>query len=205
MASIEDLKRQALQGDEESQYLLGMEYMGRGDYVNAVEWLEKIVAKLAHSRYGKAVSNLAQIHEVGGHPRYSRDQSRDEAIRLFKIIADNPVSVISRLHLGLLYCEGEGAKHNPVEGKRLIERSVQEIIDEMKNDEYLKQVECYRIGIAYFLGLTNAGNSVSNDDLRKAMDYLGKTVDRCDDRYESDRDLKHKAFKAYKEAQGRLL
>jgi len=67
MPTIEELKRRAMQGDEESQYQLAFEYWDQGDYPNVVACFEKIVANPRHSRYGKSVSSLAQIHEGGLH------------------------------------------------------------------------------------------------------------------------------------------
>ena len=103
-----------------------------------------------------------------------------------------------------MYCEGEGAKHKPVEGKRLIERSIQELIDDSGNDDYFKQIECYRIGIVYFLGSTNADKRPTKADLQKAMEYLSKCAARCDDSYQSDRELASQANKAYDEAKRQL-
>ena len=187
MTRIDDLKRLALQGDEESQYQLAVEYLGIGDTPHAIEWLEKISLVSSHSRYGKSISYLAQFHEDGVYPGFSEEQNRAEAVRLFMMIVGDPNSVISRLHLGLLYCEGIGVKHNPSEGKRLIEESIHQLINEDNNDSYLSAYECSRIGSVYCDGLINIDKNPSISDLEEAKKYFEKAINRWKDKYDSER------------------
>lgn len=173
--SIEELMVAVSRGERGAYYWLAMAYWGRGDYANAVEWFEKTMNDAGNEWAGKATSYLAMAHEGGYHPQ----ASMDEAIRLFESLSSNPNSVISRLHLGLLYCEGQSGNCGHDVGKRLVEDAVASIVATDGNDGYLSQIECFRIGGMYF----------NEDNAAKATEYLQKAIDRCDAAYPDDQTL----------------
>jgi len=184
--NIEELKRLAVeQEDAEAQYWLGMTYIERfykvgniENIVNGVEWLEKVAETKGHTWEKESKINLAQYHECGIHPR----ADISEAIRLYRSIIDsNPNIILAKLYLGLLYCEGK-PEHKPEEGMTLIENAIDKLIKEDGDDTYLSQYQCYRIGNAYLTG----------KELKKAKEYFEKSIDRCDDNYQSDRNLKER-------------
>ena len=163
-----ELQRLTNQGDNEAEYYLAMSYLNDGDYGSVINGLKKIIANNSHPRRIKATGFLAQLYAANGSPF----MDKKEAKRLLESIKDEPNAVISRLNLGFLYCEESRID----EGLNLIEKAVKLIISTDGNDDYLKQVECYKIGVAY----------EGAQCFEASTKYYKKAIDRGDQRYESD-------------------
>ena len=183
--TLEELMRLVNQGDIEAEYEVAMRYYANADWQNANNWLNKVIANENHPRRVASISYLAQLYDANGSP-YA---NKKEAIRLFESIMDVPTAVIARLNLGFLYCE----ENRINEGLVLIEGAVKQLIQEDGNDEYLKQIECYKIGVAY--------EGAQCFDL--AIDYYRKAIARCDRQYESDRMLIEKAQEGIADCESR--
>ena len=168
-----ELQGLASQGDCESYYWLGMDYWGRGDYGNAVIWLEKTMNNPGNEWAAKAKNNLALAHEGGYHP----NADKDEAIRLY---GELDGYAMPKLHLGFLYYEGTPRNHDPARGKQLIETAVGQLKKQNNgSDEYLSQIECFKIGGMYYQERMPAN----------AIEYFEKAIKRSDSNYASDRKL----------------
>jgi tetratricopeptide (TPR) repeat protein len=165
--SQSELEQAANRGEGEAEYELAYRYMSRGDSQNAFYWYRRIADNPSHPRHRYGVTCSAEILVAFGNKK--------EAIRLLETITDNPNAIVARLALGLLYCE-EGKIED---GINLIEYSVGKIIETDGNDNYLKQIECYKIGIAY----------EGAQHFSKSTSYYKKAIERCDTSYESDRQL----------------
>ena len=176
--SMAEVKRLAKQNDPEAEYELAWRYYTSSDWQNAVNWFKKITLIDNHPNRVKSVSMLASIYAANGSP-YS---DKNEAVRLYESIKNVPTAIIAKLNLGFLYCEMNRIN----DGLDLIEGSVKMLIDEDGNDGYLKQIECYKIGVAY--------EGAQCFELSKA--YYKKAIERCDRNYESDRNLIQKATDA---------
>jgi len=196
----EVLKQRALQGDPEAEYELAFYYYQRGDYPNTVRWFGKIIANQSHPYYREAVCNLAEIYEYVKCPGISEEESIDRAVRMYSSMN----SFFAKFHLSLIYCEDKYGKYNPVEVKKMLETGIKKLISDDGNDEYLKQIECFRIGIIYYKGKINVNKRATDEELQKSMEYLNKTIARCDDRYQYDRGLKEKAVQTLDCAKNRL-
>ena len=183
--TLDELLRLVDQGDIEAEYQVAMRYCANADWQSANNWLNKVIANKNHPRRVASISYLAQLYAANGSP-YT---NKKEAIRLFESIMDVPTAVIARLNLGFLYCE-ENRVH---EGLNLIEGAVKQLIQEDGNDEYLKQIECYKIGVAY--------EGAQCFDL--AIDYYRKAIARSDRQYESDRMLIEKAQEGIADCESR--
>ena len=173
-----ELEKLAVQGDNEAEYQLAMRhyetalrYYKDSDVQNAINRLNRIISNDNHPRRVSAIRFLAQMYAANGTP-YT---NKSEAIRLFEIIKNVPTAVLARLGLGLLYSE----KGRIDEGLALIESAVNQLISEDGNDDYLKQIECYKIGVAY----------EGAQCFSLAVKYYNKAINRCDTSYESDRAL----------------
>jgi len=173
--SMEQVTKMASQGDHEAQYEVAYRCMSSGDYQNAINCFKKIVDDPNHPRNINAINFLAEIYAANGSP-YT---NKKEAIRLYESIMNMPRSIIGRLNLGLLYCE-EGRIH---EGLPLFEGSINKIIEMDGNDNYLSQILCYKIAVAY----------EGAQHFTKSTNYYNKAIDRSDTSYESDRQLVSKA------------
>jgi hypothetical protein len=181
------LRTLANQGDKEAEYQLAMELTSDGEtFIQGIEMLELIADAPWHPRTGKAKSTLATFHESDIHPR----ADINKAISLFEKVAQSPTGVMSRLFLGLLYCEGR-PEHKPDEGKKLFEGAVQELINEDGDDSYLQAHECLRIAKVYLQGGTSTNKT---PDVQKATEYLNKTVARCRDADAIDDSTKEEAL-----------
>ena len=185
--SLEELLKHT--HDHAAWYWIGMAYWERYDFSNAAVWLGKTMSDPDNEWTGKAKLNLGLAHEGG----YLPNSSKDEALRLFEEILEKaPNSAITALHAGLLYHEGTKTKHNPTEGKRLVELAIDRLIKDDGNDSYFSQIECYKIGVMYEVERIPA----------KAIEYYKKAIDRCDTNYPSDRNLIEKAKEAIRELGG---
>lgn len=163
--------------DPKTQIQLGAEYLKNGNILKAVECFKK-VASYRNLYTGEAKSNLAQIYETGIFP----DINIEETITLFKeVIKINEDlktesnSVMSRLHLGILYCEGR-PHHQPNEGKKLIEEALFQIYNENGNYDYLHLNECYRIGMVYCSGIVNVNKIPTSEDIEKGDKFLRRVI-----------------------------
>lgn len=170
--SLEELQRLVPQ-DHEAYYWIGMAYWERGDFSNSVVWLEKTMNDPGNEWAAKAANNLAGAHEAGYHPR----ADKDEAIRIYETLAGY---AMPKLHLGFLYYEGTSRSHDPAKGKRLIEEAVEQLKRQNNgSDDYLSQIECFRIGGMYYQEKSPA----------KAIEYFENAIKRADSNYPSDRKL----------------
>jgi len=165
--SQSELERAASRGEDEAEYELAYRYMSQGDYQNAFLWYKKIADNPRHPRHRYGVTCSAEILEANG--------DNLEAIRLLETIAGNPDAIVARLALGLLY-----SKVGKIEdGIKLIDYAIGKIIELQGNDDYLKQIECYKIGVAY----------EGAQHFAKSTEYYKKAIERSDTNYESDRRL----------------
>ena len=154
-------------------YWIGMAYMGRGDYSNAAEWLEKTKNDSGdHGWQGKATLNLGIINRSFLNP-----PNKQKALALFNSI---PSFALAKLHAGAMYSKGEGVDRNPGKGVQLINEAIACIVELKGNDNFFAANECFEIAEVY------RDNGLAS----KAVEYFKKTIARCNTSYASDRNLK---------------
>ncbi|MDR2590325.1 MAG: hypothetical protein LBC71_05005 [Oscillospiraceae bacterium] len=179
--SQSEVQRLANNGDMEAEYELAYRYMTSGDFQNALIWYTKIANNPNHPRYRYGITGSAEIHEANGNTQ--------EAIKLLEKTACFPDAIVAKLALGLLYSKVGRID----EGIELIEYAIDKIIEIEGNDDYLKQIECYKIAVAY----------EGAQYFTKSTRYYNKAIDRCDTSYESDRQLIAKAREAIESNENR--
>ena len=182
----DDLVRLANNGDGEAAYELGWRSIGKEDIDNAVHWFKKAINIPNNPRRMVATDALAGIYSRNNNP-YT---NKNEAIRLLETIRDIPIAAIPRLNLGFLYCEQSRTK----EGLGLIEGSIKQLIAEDGDDSYLKQIECYKIGVAY----------EGAQCFVLSTKYYEKAIERCNTSYASDQMLIQKAKEGIESNKRRL-
>jgi len=166
-----ELQRLASQGDRDAYYWLGKYYSDRGDNQNAAIWWEKAVKELPsnHKCFNQAATHLAFLHCSARIPQ----ANDNEAIRLFELAPS--LGPLSKLFLGVLYCNVQGQKNNPSKGIGLVEDAITQFIKEDGNDEYLNYNMCFQIAGIYNKEM---GRNATAENVRKAMDYFKKTITR---------------------------
>jgi len=179
--SESELQRIANQGDLEAEYELAYRYMTSGDFNNALIWYKRIANNPNHPRHRYGVTGAAEILAATGN--------KQEAMSLLETVTDNPNAIVAKLALGMLYSEAGRID----EGIDLINYSIDKIIEIEGNDSYLKQIECYKIAIAY----------EGAQYFTKAITFYEKAIDRSDTSYESDRQLVSKATEAIEDCKRR--
>ena len=182
----EVLKSRVKQGDPEAEYDLAFFYYQRGKYQETVKCFEEIICKPNHPRYRQSVNNLAEICEYDKYPGRSEEKNLDEAVRLFNIAI---ASWFAKFHLSLIYSENKYDKYNPIEGKKMLDDALTKLVHDDGNDNYLRQIECLRIGKIYR----------NVNDIRRAKDYLQKAMDRCNTNYADERSIKEEAKRILQE------
>ena len=183
--NLSQLQRLASQGDSEAEFLAAQWYFENMDWGNAINSFNKIIDNTNHPQRVTAIGRLAQIYVTNGSPF----ADKKEAVRLYEMIKDVPTAVLARLNLGFLYSETGRID----EGIDLIETALKQIIVEDGNDDYLKQIECYKIAVAY----------EGAQCFSLAVQYYNKAIARCDKKYESDRLLIQQAQEGISNSQRR--
>ncbi|MCL2327118.1 MAG: hypothetical protein FWC39_01255 [Bacteroidetes bacterium] len=176
--------------DHAAWYWIGMAYWERYDFSNAAVWLGKTMSDPSNEWAGKAKLNLGLAHAGG----YLPNSSKDEALRLFEEILEKmPNAISTKLHAGFLYCEGTETKRDTVKGGKLIKEAIQQFKDrDGGKDDYLSQIECYKVGVMY-----------EAEGIRdKSIEYYRKAIKRANENYPSDRNLIEKAKEAIRELGG---
>jgi len=163
--------------DNKAWYWIGMAYFEYNDFVNAAQWLEKTMNDPNNEWAGKAAQNLGIIHEGYCLP----NSSKDEALRLYE---KSKHLLVSKLNAGFLYLNGtESGNIDREKGKKYIEEVIERLMTKDENDNYLSQIECYKIGVMYE---QETVWSLSQNDYEKtlkyrykAIEYYQKAIDRC--------------------------
>ena len=168
--SLEELLRD-YSGKSGAWYWIGMAYMERRDFINAAKWLEKTKNDSGdHGWQGKATLNLAAIYRAALN-------RKEESLRLFESILS---FALAKLNAGCMYFHGEGTSRDTEKGLRLIEESIATIIKAKGNDDFFAANECFWISEVFY----------ESGKREKAIEYLKKTIARCNTIFESDRELK---------------
>jgi len=167
--SLEQLLRHAQ--DREAWYWIGVAYLGRQEFNNAIPWLEKTMNDTGNEWSEKAMQNLGILHKGGFHPH----SSKDAALALFE---KSSRLILSRLYAGFLYFDGTETEHDIAKGKEYIEAAIEQLIKLKGNDKNLSQADCYDIGWVYY-----------KENNGKAYSWFDKCIERCDTDYASDRNL----------------
>ena len=186
--SLEELLKHAR--DNAAWYWIGMSYWERSDIVNAAVWFEKAMNDPGNKWEGKSRLLMGVAHANNGIP----NSSRDKALDLFEQnLTQNPNSVMSRLNAGFLYCKGTETRRDLDKGKALIEQSIEQLIKEDGNLDFLKQIELYDIAIMF------EGRQMFSI----AINYYTRVIKECNSTNTSDRKLIEKTKEAISECRRR--
>ncbi|MCL2098817.1 MAG: hypothetical protein FWH24_00075 [Oscillospiraceae bacterium] len=173
----------------EKEWQRAWECFKQGNAVEAAKQFEKIMRQENHHQNIQAMKQLANLHESAGLPykiKVIPNANIEEAIRLHeKVVAfwksiKSKSGMPSRLHLGMLYCEGNenNTPYKPNEGAKLIIDALTQLEAEDGDDSYLDCFECHRLGWIYYKGMMTNG-VINDNDVEKALEFWEKASARC--------------------------